>query len=559
MITFVAVALLALIAFAYAALPLLSPRHADPLPDDTDPVLAGLEEEKAALLRAIAELDAREDLAAERREQLRRRYEAKAAATIKALDARRAAVAARGRRGTAPAASGTAAPSGAGDASALAGGSPATVGQASAPAGESPAPPGESPAPGGESPAPAGGAAPARPRRAPVAAVALLAFAVATAAFLPSYVLPRVGLDATVTTTDAEAARLIRDLRRAADREPTAENLVALGDAYLSVGELEDARAAYLRAAEADDASLPVFQRLTVLALQTDLGEAQSWLERAAAVAPEDAETLFLLSEVAYANGDMETSEGTLRRYVDLVGGPPNETVAARLELFARVDGLAAAAEADPSEENLLALADLYWRAGDVRSAAGAYVRVLTELNPQQPVALSRMGEALLASGAPSDAAALLERAAAAGGGLEPSAQLALGEAYVRLGRFDEAVAVLEAYQASGGDDPVAAELLASARAGTAPGAAGGDLAAVAGAGGQGAVVFAANCAECHGPMGEGGMGAALAGNPRAANEGNVRDAVTFGRGMMPGFGATLQPDELEAVIAYVVEVVSQR
>src|SRR5690606_40313540 len=166
-ITFVAVALLALIAFAYAALPLLSPRHADPLPDDTDPVLAGLEEEKAALLRAIAELDAREDLAAERREQLRRRYEAKAAATIKALDARRAAVAARGRRGTAPAASGTAAPSGAGDASALAGGSPATVGQASAPAGESPAPPGESPAPGGESPAPAGGAAPARPRRAP--------------------------------------------------------------------------------------------------------------------------------------------------------------------------------------------------------------------------------------------------------------------------------------------------------------------------------------------------------------------------------------------------------
>src|SRR5690606_5576385 len=107
--------------------------------------------------------------------------------------------------------------------------------------------------------------------------------------------------------------------------------------------------------------------------------------------------------------------------------------------------------------------------------------------------------------------------------------------------------------------DPVAAELLASARAGTAPGAAGGDLAAVAGAGGQGAVVFAANCAECHGPMGEGGMGAALAGNPRAANEGNVRDAVTFGRGMMPGFGATLQPDELEAVIAYVVEVVPQR
>ena len=40
MITFLVVALLALLAFAYVALPLLSPRHADPLPDDTDPVLA---------------------------------------------------------------------------------------------------------------------------------------------------------------------------------------------------------------------------------------------------------------------------------------------------------------------------------------------------------------------------------------------------------------------------------------------------------------------------------------------------------------------------------------
>ena len=534
MITFVVVALLALLAFAYVALPLLSPDHADPLPDDADPVLAGLQEEKTALLRAIAELDLRQDLAAERREQLRRRYEAKAAAAIKAIDARQAELAARRRRAGAPA-------GGAAAAAAQAAGSEAPGSATRVVDGEAPAPPG-----------------PARRRRAPVAAITLLGLGVLAAAFLPSYVLPRVGVDATVTTTDVEAARQIRDLRRAADREPSAANLMALGDAYLAVGQVEDAQAAFARAAEADDATLPVFQRLAVLALQTDLAESQVWLERAAAAAPGDAETLFLLSEVAYANGDMPTSEAALREYVRVLGGAPNEAVTARLELFERVGELTAAAEAEPTPENLMALADLYWRGGDLRGATSAYLRVLTETGTQPPLALSRMGETMLRSGAAGDAAALIERAAAASDGvegLEPSAQLALGEAYVRLGRFGEAVAVLEAYQ---GDDPVAAELLAAARAGGTPGDAGG-LSAVADESGLGAAVFAASCAECHGPTGAGGMGVALAGNARAANEGNVRDAVTFGRGMMPGFGAVLDPEELDAVVAYVVEVVSRR
>src|SRR5690606_37186509 len=130
----------------------------------------------------------------------------------------------------------------------------------------------------------------------------------------------------------------------------------------------------------------------------------------------------------------------------------------------------------------------------------------------RRPGWLSRMGQVMLLSGATSDAAKLLERAATAGGGyetLEPSAQLALGWAHLQLGRPGEAVAVLEAYQATGGDDPMADQLLASARAvGVAAGADTGDL---------GAVVFAASCAECHGPTGAGGMGVALAGNARSA------------------------------------------
>lgn len=70
--------------------------------------------------------------------------------------------------------------------------------------------------------------------------------------------------------------------------------------------------------------------------------------------------------------------------------------------------------------------------------------------------------------------------------------------------------------------------------------------------------MFSANCTVCHGPNGEGGVGATLAGNPRAGNEANVRDAVRFGRGLMPAFMAELQPDEIDAVVAYVTQVLSK-
>lgn len=518
MITILLVAILAVLAFAYIALPLFAPRHADPLPDDTDPVLAGLGDEKAALLRAISELDERTDLSESRREQLRTRYEAKAAATIKAIDQREAELAARSRGA-------------------------------------------------GPTPRASGGR-----RRTPVAAIALLAVAVVAAAFLPAYVLPRVGQDATITTTDMEAAQRINELRRAADREPTTENLMALGDAYASVQELDQARDAYVRAAEAEgDGKLEVFQRLAVLALSTEEGiaEAQGWLERATEAAPDDAQSHFLLSEVAYANGDDATSEAALRRFVDLSGEPPNDVVSARLELFEREDELMAAIEADPSATNLSTLADLYWRAGDRQGAVSTYLRLLTEVDAQDPVALSRMGETMMASGAPGDAAALIERAAAVSGGLEGierSAVLILGEAYLRLGRFDESVETIETYLALAGEDanPVAAELLTSARrslgedgsAATQQPAGRQGAVEPADAAGLGATVFAANCTQCHAP---GGIGPTLEGNPRAANEGNVRDAVTFGRGMMPAFGPTLRQEELDAVVTYVLEDLSQR
>src|SRR5690606_9013652 len=69
--------------------------------------------------------------------------------------------------------------------------------------------------------------------------------------------------------------------------------------------------------------------------------------------------------------------------------------------------------------------------------------------------------------------------------------------------------------------------------------------------------VFVGTCAECHGPSGEGGIGTRLVGNNRAANQANVADAVRFGRGLMPGFHAELTAEQIDAVVAYVTDVLA--
>ncbi len=506
MLTLVIIAVLALIAFAFVALPLLLPDQADPLPDDRDPVLAGLRDERDALYRAIRELEARDDLAPERRERLRERYEARAAQTLKAIDERNLELQQSPRR---------------------------------------------------KRPAPASRA------RVPVTAVVLLGLGVLTAVALPSYVLPRVGQDATVTTTDVDAATRLRDLQRAADSDPTPENLMALGDMHLSLQQADEAEAAYRRVltrAEETGEAVPaaVYQRLTVLALNRDVSEAREWLNLARAADPGDLDTLFLLSEVAYATGDLELAADALRDFIARSPEEPDASVRQRLELLESANELSAAVAQEPSEENLLALGDLYWQYGDIQRAVSAYFRVLSEVDPMQPVALARTGEAMLASGSPADAAALIERAAASAGGLEelePGSLVALGNARFQQEQYQGAAEAYTVYLEVFDDLPGGSvgRLLESATA-----LANGEPdphAAEATVLGQ--TVYAANCAQCHGPAGGGGVGVRLSGNPRAANDANVRDAVTFGRGSMPGFGAQLGAEELEAVIAYVTQTLA--
>ncbi|MET0664190.1 MAG: cytochrome c [Acidimicrobiales bacterium] len=69
----------------------------------------------------------------------------------------------------------------------------------------------------------------------------------------------------------------------------------------------------------------------------------------------------------------------------------------------------------------------------------------------------------------------------------------------------------------------------------------------------QGETVYSANCARCHGPDGEGGVGPQLG---DGAVEENLTleehtEVVTNGRNGMPAWEGQLSPEEIDAVVLY--------
>lgn len=557
MLTSAIVVLLLLLTLAYAAVPLFARRAVDPLPDDRDPLLVDLEEERDALLRAIRELDGRADLEAPRREALRARYEAKAAQVLRALEARRTSEAS-GRHERAAAEAGRRAAT----------------------------------------------------RRAPWGALGLLGLAAATAASLGTFVLPRVG-QGTVTTffeSDLRAATELRDLQRAADADPSVANLMALGEAYWNLQDAVGAESTYRRVVTVATQSgtfLPpalAYKRLALLTIPTDLAGARDLLLESRNLDPADPETLFALGELSFALGDLDVAADAFRAYLATPQGADDLDAEARLALVEAIGPATEALTAERSAANLMALADVYWANGAQDPAVELYFEVLTDHDAFEPTALARTGQLLFVRGRTADAVAVLERAAAAAGGLralEPQATLFLGNGYAVLGDDAGAVRAWEAHvdtvgEAAAGRVP---ELLAAARTRLAGGDApvGGAAPAVAAAAAQepaatataqdptadatadpgaaaevsaedraraalddpaqlialGAELYAAHCAVCHGVTGQGGAGPRLAGNARAGNEANVRSAIRFGRGIMPGFGARLSEPEIDVLVRW--------
>ncbi|MEJ2288098.1 MAG: c-type cytochrome [Deinococcales bacterium] len=499
MVTLVLVGLLALVAFAYIAVPLLVPGQADPLPDERDPVAQDLEEERDALFRAIRELEVREDLPEARREELRARYEAKAAHVLRALDEREAELAGREPR------------------------------------------------------------APRGRRRVPYAVVALLALVLLAAATLPSSVLPRVGPNANVTTTDVSAAKRIAALERVAKKDPSAKNLLALGDAYWNAQETDKAIAAYKNVvATISPVPAAAYKRLAAAYLQTDLSQAYSYLQKALAAAPGDPQTLFAMGEVAFARDDLKAAKSAFQRYLATHDATNTDQAKQQIALIDVVTPLVAKADADPSEANLMALADAYWSHGAPNRAVDVYVRVLTGPNADNPTALSRTGQVLFTQGRSADAITLLQRAAQDLGGpdkLDTRSLLMLGNAYYTQQQYQNAIDTWNLYvQKVGGPSKAGRvpDLIQSAKARQNGNTTAATPALPGAPAASGSQLFEANCAVCHGAAGQGGSGPALAGNARAANVSNVRDAIRFGRGMMPGFQGKLTSEQVDALVQYV-------
>lgn len=500
MISLVIIVVLALVTFAYLAIPLLFPQTSDPLPDATDPVLQELEEERDALFRAIRELEAREDLSDERRDALRARYEAKAAKVLRALDERQAREA------------GTKIPT----------------------------------------------SVPVRRRGIPYATLSLLGIMVISGSLLGGYVLPRVGQDATITTADESrlaAGRALQELQRTASADPSTTNLLALAEGYWRAEDLDGAKQVYLQIV-ADHEPVPAlaYRQLGFLSLQEDISQGLAYLEQARDADPTDLYTLYLLGEVYLAVGRTSEAITTWESYLAQPGGANDEQILSRIE-FAQ---LQQAVEDDPNETNLVALADAYWSMNDRESATSLYGKVLMELNPQQPQALSRVGQMLFFSGRYDDAIGVLERARAVDA-QNLDTLLFLGNAHFSLNRYDEAIGVWEDYVVRAGGPEQAGRvpsLIENARARQAS-AAGTGTTQESVVAATGADIYAASCAMCHGLRGQGASGPQLAGNSRAADAAFVRRVVENGRGMMPAFGRTMPAGQIDLLVEYVSQVLA--
>jgi mono/diheme cytochrome c family protein len=502
MLGLIVIILLTLTLLSYAAIPLLFPNQADRLPSDKDPLFQDLEEERDALFRAIRELELRDDLVAERRDSLRARYEAKAAKVLRSLDERQSEI--KGDR--------------------LVEGRQETGGRRQEGGG----------------------------RRVPYGLLGLLGVMTVTALVLSNYVFPRVGnASVTASAEDLKAGKELQRLQQAVEKDTSQENLLELAEAYWQLNDSENAKLIYDRVVQ-QTTPVPAiaFQRLGFLSLQTDLSLGQEYLEKANALEPSNLDTLYTLSEVYFATGDVPQAIKTLETFLATPEGKDDAQAQQRLEIFNKVSTAAQAAQADPSEINLMALADTYWQVEERERAADIYINVLSQMNPHNADALSRVGQVLFFSGKTEDAVDLLKQAK------EVDAEnldtlLFLGNAYFSLNQHKEAIDSWEDYVTVAGGPEKAGRvpsLIESAKARLSGEA---DPNAVTVSAEQ---VFNANCALCHGAQGQGGSGPALSGNPRALDAANVQNAIQYGRGAMPGFSATLSTEQIEALVKYVTE-----
>lgn len=515
MIETIFITVMALVLLAYVAVPLFFPQQADTLPDNRDPRLAELEGERDALLRAIQELEYRHDLAENRREQLRARYEAKAAMVLRALDARQQEL----------------------------------------------------------NGIPVSPVKPASQRRFPFIAVTLLTLMVASAAALGGWVLPRLG-SASVTTffeDDLQAAQDLRKLQREAERKPSVESLVALGDAYWFQGQInqdddliQQSADTYLQAAELGDLPAQAAYNLGFVQVRRVGPEGLPWLEQAVEAEPDNPEFVLELAAMYYQMGFVDKALEQWRAYQASPYGqddPEIDNVVAEAE---RIAPAAKAVQRDPSEENLLELGEVLWDLQSYPAALGVYFQLLQDANPNNLLALSRMGQALFFTGNTEQAVIALSRARE----LEQAQNLPqldtllfLGNAYFSLDSYEAAIEAWQAYvQVAGGEAragrvPQLIQQAQDALAGTASEVAAGENSLTNQAPSlSGLNLYGQQCSMCHGASGQGGTGPRLANNAKLDDTDWLRKVILNGRGMMPAYEAVLSEQEIDVLVQFLQE-----
>ncbi|BDP41738.1 cytochrome c family protein [Deinococcus aetherius] len=206
--------------------------------------------------------------------------------------------------------------------------------------------------------------------------------------------------------------------------------------------------------------------------------------------------------------------------------------------------GLRRKAEATGDKGAYLAWGRAAFDSARYAQAVIAYGNAL-KLDPRQPEALRRLGILLLtrpdAQGqgaqqpSPEEArqAFRLIQAAAGLAPNEPESQLLLGFALARFGQDQGALTALERYRTLDPRGRDADELITAIRARqneTDPGLG----------------VYAANCASCHGPNGQGGLGPNLRASTLSREA--LRGVIVNGKGAMPAY-PNLKPDELNALL----------
>ncbi len=510
MFTLIVIAILAVFLFFYVAIPLIFPKQADPLPEEVDPIAAELEEEREALFRAILELEERKDLPIERRDALRARYESKAAQALRALDERQTKL--KGLK--VPAAK--------------------------------------------------------KQRTFPYAALALLSLVLVSAVVMGGYVLPRVGSGASVTTAFAEqleAGRRLRKLQQAASKNPNLENQLALAEAQWEIGfRFEDdeqviaAINAYENLAREYSELLPAtaYFRLGLSQLQNDPDRALANFDKAHELNPNDPEMLVDLAEVYFSFGILEGAIELWQSYLATPEGADDNDTRERLAAVKSLASQYQAVREDPSETNLMALADTLWSQEQPQLAQSAYLTVIKDHNSGNTLALSRAGQAMFMGGDNKEAVVILSRARdleREQGKQDLSTLLFLGNAYFSLKNYAEAITIWEEYVELAGDEDSAGRvpsLIVQARARLA-----GSEEGVEEFASEGQRLYQANCTACHGARGEGSSAISL--RNQKLTEARVARIVRDGKGLMPAFEVLLSSEEIAAIAKFVAEEIALR